>query len=305
MRRTVDELGYIPNATAQALASKKARAIGLVMTRSASHISTDTFLPQIIGGLLKITRQEKLRFLIESVKHEHQEKAYLNLARAKHIDGMILMTPRIDDMALKRLEEEDINAVVLGTLKGTNLHSVDIDNRKAAMMATQHLIDLGHKKIAFISNAPRSYTASEDRLRGYMDAMQSNNLEVENELVRYADFDPQSGYLTVEELIASGKQFSAIFVASDNVAFGVMSALKDHGYKLPEDVSIVGFDDIPISRFTDPPLTSVRVPAQEMAVIASEMLLDLMRGESPDTKNLILESELVVRKSSREFTASA
>lgn len=298
----VDELGYIPNATAQALASKKARAIGLVMTRSPSHIATDTFLPQVLGGLMEAMRDQKLRLLFESVEEEHQNKVYLKLARAKHIDGMILLTPRLDDMALQRLEEEDINAVLLGTLKDTNLYSVDVDNRSASAEATQHLIDLGHQQIAFISPAPRSYTASEDRLRGYMDAMAQGNLPVDRDLIHYADFSPESGYNVARQLLDAGKDFSAIFVASDNVAFGVLSALREAGLGIPEDVSIVGFDDLPLSRYTDPPLTTLRLPAEALAVAATEMLLDLMRGGKPETRNLVLDTELVIRKSSRALT---
>lgn len=298
----VDELGYIPNATAQALASKKARAIGLVMTRSPNHIATDTFLPQVLGGLMEAMRDQKLRLLFESVEEEHQNKVYLKLARAKHIDGMILLTPRLDDMALQRLEEEDINAVLLGTLKDTNLYSVDVDNRSASAEATQHLIDLGHEQIAFISPAPRSYTASEDRLRGYMDAMGQSNLPVDRDLIHYADFSPESGYKAARGLLDTGKGFSAVFVASDNVAFGALSALREAGLRIPEDISIVGFDDLPLSRYTDPPLTTLRLPAKALAVAATEMLLDLMRGGKPETRNLVLDTELVIRKSSRTLS---
>ena len=127
VRQAAESLNYIPDATAQALASRRAKAIGLVMTRSPHHIATDAFLPQIIGGLMEVIKDNKLRLLIEYVEVEHQDRVYLELARAKHIDGMILLTPRLDDAGLKKLEQVDIPTVLMGHLEGTNLHSVDVD----------------------------------------------------------------------------------------------------------------------------------------------------------------------------------
>ena len=297
VREAAENLGYIPNATAQALASRRARAIGLVMTRSPHHIATDTFLPQIIGGLLEVVRENKLRLLIESVKVEHQDRAYLELVRAKHIDGMILLTPRIDDKALKKLEDTDVPAVLMGAINELNLYSVDVDNHQSAKMAVDHLIALGHKNIACISNAPASYCASPQRVAGYKDALIEAGIPFDENLVRYADFDPQSGFDAMQNLISTGVKFTAAFVASDNVAVGVKSALRLAGLHIPDDISIIGFDDIPWARYSDPPLTTVCLPAQELASKACLMLLKLMKNSTPDERHVVLNTELVIRKS--------
>lgn len=297
VRQAAEALGYIPNATAQALATRRAKAIGLVMTRSPHHIASDTFLPQILGGLLDVVKQHKLRLLIESVEAEHQDRVYLELARAKHIDGMILLTPRIDDAGFKKLEEVDVPAVLMGNLADSKLYSVDVDNRLAARKATRHLIELGHTRIACISNARPSYTAAPDRVLGYKDALLAAGLTPDERLITYADFDPQSGYGCMAQLLASGLEFSAVFVASDNVAMGAKSALREAGLRIPGDVSIVGFDDIPWARYSDPPLTTVRLPAQQLASQACLLLLDLMGGLVPESRHLVLDTELVVRKS--------
>ena len=301
VRDAAEELGYIPNATAQALATRRARAIGLVMTRSPHHIASDTFLPQILSGLLEVIKQHQLRLLIESVESEHQDRVYLELARAKHIDGMILLTPRIDDAAIKRLEEIDTSTVVMGKLADSNLYSVDVDNQLAARKATQYLIDIGHTQIACISNAQSSFSSAYERVLGYKDALIASGIPPDDELIQYADFDPQSGFACMRTLLASGKKFTAVFVASDNVAMGVKSALRKAGLRIPEDVSIMGFDDIPWARYSDPPLTTIRLPAQKLASEACLLLLDLMKGSEPEERNMVLDTELVVRKSCLEL----
>ena len=301
VRDAADQLGYIPNATAQALATQRARAIGLVMTRSPHHIASDTFLPQILGGLLDVVRQHKLRLLFESVEEEHQDRVYLELARAKHIDGMILLTPRIDDAGLKKLEEVDVPSVIMGHLAESNLYSVDVDNRHAAKQATQYLLELGHTKIACISNARPSYSAAPDRVLGYKDALMEAGLKPDEALIQYADFDPKSGFTCMQTLLTSGKKFTAVFIASDNVAMGAKSALREARLRVPEDVSIIGFDDIPWAKYADPPLTTVRLPAQELASEACLMLLDLMQGSEPEDQHMILDTELIVRKSCQKL----
>lgn len=301
VREAAEKLGYIPNATAQALATRRARAIGLVMTRSPHHIASDTFLPQILGGLLDVVKQNKLRLIIESVEVEHQDRVYLELARAKHIDGMILLTPRIDDAGLKKLEEVDVPSVLMGKLVDSNLYSVDVDNHLAAKKATQYLIELGHTNIACISNARPSYSAAPDRVLGYKDALMTAGITPDDDLIQYADFDPQSGFTCMQTLLASEKKFTAVFVASDNVAMGAKSALRVAGLRIPDDISIIGFDDIPWARYSDPPLTTIRLPAQELASQACLILLDLIKGSEPEERNLVLDTELVVRQSCRKL----
>ena len=293
-----ERLSYIPDASAQALASRRTKAIGLVMTRSPHHIATDAFLPQIIGGLMDVVKERKLRLLIESVEAEHQDRAYLELARAKHIDGMILLTPRIDDAGLKKLAQVDIPTVLMGELTGTDLYSVDVDNRLAAQNAVEYLIKLGHTRIACITNAPQNFTSGFDRMLGYKDALLSAGISFDDRLLRYGDFDPQSGYKQMKSLL-SGRLFTAVFVASDNVAMGAKAALREAGLRVPEDISMIGFDDIPWAQYSDPPLTTIRLPAQKLARTACVVLMDLLQGIEPATRQQILDTELVIRKSCR------
>lgn len=300
VRDAAKKLNYIPNATAQALATQRAQAIGLVMTRSPHHIASDNFLPQILGGLLGVVREHKFRLLIETVEEERQERAYLELAQAKHIDGMILLTPRIDDKGFQKLEEVGVPAVLMGKLPDSNLYSVDVDNCSAARQAIEQLIKMGHSKIACIANAPASYSASPERVLGYQNALAEAGIPFNKKLLRYADFSPQSGFDSMQSLLSSGEEFSAVFVASDNVAMGAKAALREAGLSIPDDISMIGFDDIPWAAYADPPLTTVRLPAQEMASEACLLLLELMKGNTPEKRNLVLDTELIVRKSCRK-----
>lgn len=296
-----ESLDYVPDAAAQALASRRAQAIGLVMTRSPHHITTDAFLPQIIGGLMDVIRDTKLRLLIEYVEEEHQDRAYLELIRAKHIDGLILLTPKIDDAGLRTPEMETAPTVLMGEIKGSNLHFVDVDNQLAAQKAVEYLLELGHTQIACISNAPQSYTASLERVQGYKNALMNSGVSPTEDLIRYADFGPESGYAQMKSLLASGKHFTAVFVASDVVAMGAKAALRDAGLQIPENISLMGFDDIPWAQYSDPPLTTVRLPAQELAQTACAVLMDLLQGTEPVARKQILDTKLVVRESCRNL----
>ncbi len=293
-----NELGYVPNAAAQALVSRRTKAIGLVLTRTQHHIATDAFLPKIISGLLTTAKKHNIRILIDWVETEHQESAYFELARAKRIDGMILSTPRLNDTALKALENMDIPTVLMGSVTGSKLPFVDVDNVKAAEKATSYLLGLGHRHIACISNAQPEYTAAPERVAGFRNALNRMNVPVNEGLIRYADFDPESGFECMNSILRSGEKFTAVFIASDNVAIGAKAAIREANLRIPEDVSLVGFDDIPWAKYSDPPLTTIQLPAEALAQSACTLLLDLIQGnESSENNHLILETELIIRKS--------
>ena len=297
--KAAEELEYVPDATAQALASRRTKAIGLVLTRTQHHIATDAFLPKIISGLLSTARKQNLSIMIDWVETEHQERAYFELASAKRIDGMILSTPRLDDKALKSLENVDIPTVLMGCLEGSTLPFVDVDNAKAAEKATHYLLELGHREIAFISNAPPEYTSSPERVRGYKQALENYGISQNENLIRYADFDPESGYLNMQSLLNSGEKFSAAFVASDNVAVGAKSAIREAGLHIPDDMSLIGLDDIPWAKYSDPPLTTIKLPAEALAQSACTLLVEMIQDNSNTERQnqIILDTELVIRKS--------
>ncbi|UCH60939.1 MAG: LacI family DNA-binding transcriptional regulator [Anaerolineales bacterium] len=291
------ELGYVPDAAARALVSRRAQIIGLVLTRRPDQVTSDGFLTQLLDGLLGVIKQSGLRLLIEIVDPEHQKEAYLELIRAKHIDGVILSGPRYDDDALRTLEEEAFPVVLLGQLPDTNHYSVDINNRVASRIAVEHLLGLGHKEIACITNADLSYTAATERLIGYQEALEAAGLSLNDELVGYGDFSPESGYAAMMELLGRDVRFTAAFIASDEVALGAQAAIRECGLRVPDDIALVGFDDLPLSRYMDPPLTTISVPAVQLARQASTLLIKLLKGEKFYERHVVLKSPLHVRES--------
>lgn len=291
------QLGYVPDAAARALVSGRAQIIGLVLIRRPYHIASDGFLTQILDGLLEDVHRSGLRLLFDIIEPQHQHEAYLNLVRSKHIDGIILSGPLFDDEALDALQEDDIPLVLIGHLPESNICSVDIDNFKASHMAVKHLIDLGHTQIACITNALPAYTAAADRLAGYKQALEDAGIPFDDKLVRYGDFTMESGYKQMQSLFDMDARFSAVFVASDEIAIGAKASIYEHNLNIPQDIALVGFDDLPIARYLEPPLTTVTVPAIKLAQKASSMLINTLRGEEVKERRVILEAPLAIRES--------
>jgi LacI family transcriptional regulator len=291
------DLGYVPEAAAQALASRRAGIVGLILTRSPHHIASDVFLTEILNTLVEMVHVSDMHLLLDIVQEVHHREIYLELARARRIDGIIFSGPKFDDQALRALEMEGFPTVLMGQLPGTSFYSVDVDNRAAANMAVTHLLNLGYQRIACITNASLAYTAAADRLAGYREALESAGLGYDECLVRFGNFDLESGYEQMSRLLQIEPRPEAVFVASDVVAFGAVAAIRENGLNIPEDIALVGFDDVPFARYVDPPLTTVALPAPELARKSSELLFRLIQGEKPVEKNLLLDTHLVVRQS--------
>ncbi len=291
------ELHYVPDAAAKALASRQSQTIGLLLIRTPHQIASDTFLTQTLDGLIQSIHHAGMRLLIDIVEPRHQKEIYLQLVRAKRIDGILLSGPRYDDEALTALEEANFPTVLLGQVPGSWFSCVDVDNRAAAASAVAHLLKLGHTRIACITNAPLTYTAAIERLGGYRQALEDAGIPYNESLVRYGEFDCESGYCQMSSLLDSHASFTAAFVASDTLAIGAKAAIREHGLRVPQEIALVGMDDLPVARFTDPPLTTVHLPAAELARHAAEMLFQIMHEHQPEQRQVILDTHLVVRES--------
>ena len=292
-----NQLGYVPNAAAQALVRSRAQIIGLVLTRSPHHITSDGFLTQILDGLIETTRAKGMRLMIDIVDPQHQQEAYLQLVRAKRIDGIILSGPRFDDEALQFLSNDGFPMVLMGRIQDQEYYCVDVDNFAASQKAVSHLIDLGHRRIACITNAPISYTAAEERLRGYQAALLAASIPYEVSLVRFGDFSIESGYSQMSDLMDKYSDITAAFIASDAVVVGAMAAIHDRGLRVPDDIALVGFDDLPMACYLNPRLTTMHVPAIDLARQACSMVIELLGDQLPNPKQVILDTHLVIRES--------
>ncbi|MEW6718449.1 MAG: LacI family DNA-binding transcriptional regulator [Chloroflexota bacterium] len=295
--QAAQELGYVPDAAAQALASRRSNIIGLILTRAPHHISSDAFLNQILFHLISEFRKLGMHLLLEIVEDVQNPEGYLHLVKSNRIDGLIFSGPRSDDEALVALIERGFPTVLMGYLPNTNCFSVDINNRAAARTAVEHLIHLGHKRIACITNASLSYSAAAERLSGYQEALEAAHIPYDEALVRYGDFNLESGYIQMNNLLDEAFHFTAVFIASDVVAFGAMSAARERGLHIPKDLAVVGFDDVPLAQYVDPTLTTMRLPTTELAICSSDLIIQLICGEVPEQRHVFLPTELVVRDS--------
>jgi DNA-binding LacI/PurR family transcriptional regulator len=291
------QLGYVPDAAGQALASRRSQIIGLVIARQSHHIITDAFLNMLLDGFVRATHESDMGLMVNFVEPQHHVKTYLQLVRAKRIDGLLLAGPRLDDTGLKLLEESDFPAVLIGHMSNTNLYSVDIENQTAARQAVEYLIQLGHRQIACITNATPDYEAPAKRLQGYRDALEQAGLTYDERLVRYGDYDQQSGYDQMNDLLDESVPFTAAFVSSDVVAMGAKAAMREHGLQIPQDISLIGFDDVPMARFFDPPLTTIHVPAVELGYTACKLLTCLITKDNTAQKSITLDANLLIRES--------
>jgi LacI family transcriptional regulator len=301
VREAARRLGYHPHDPARQLARRSTRTIGFVLRQSTEQVAGDGLLTETLRGIATAARQAGLRVLVEALAPGNGH-SYAALLRTAQADGLVVSGPRTDDAELVDLVRDDFPVVVQGRLPESTVPSVDIDNRAGARDAVDHLIALGHRRIACITNAPLTYTAAAERLTGYHAALADAGLAFDEHLLAMAAFDPASGARAVDQLLAHGRgDFDALFVASDTVAVGAIGALKAAGLRVPADVSVVGFDDIALAGFVDPPLTTVHVPAYQLGLEAGRALVDRIAGR-PVQERTVLPTKLVVRSSTARPT---
>ncbi len=290
------ELGYVPDAAARTLATGRTDTLGLVICR-AEHLRVDAFVPEALHGVYRVARERGFRVVVEALEDPDQPDAYLQLVRAKQVDGLVVINPRHGDKQLSGLVKGGFPLVIMGASEVFEAHTVSTSHNAApAKGATEHLLGLGHTRVAHVSYGSFEYQGTTERLQGYQQALAGAGLPFDRALVREGDFSPESGFAAMTSLLGAGADFTAVFVSNDTVALGAMAALRAHGLRIPEDVAVVGYDDIPLAAFSAPPLTTVRSPALEHGELAAEILVALVRGEKVKNK-VPLATELIVRAS--------
>jgi LacI family transcriptional regulator len=227
-----------------------------------------------------------------------REEVYLRLLGERRIDGMILVTPREQEEVIRHFREARFPLVIVDRdLPSTDeIIEVVVDNLQGALAAVEHLINLGYRKIGFI-NGLSELQASRDRLRGYQLALQEHGIMLDERWICSGDFQEEGGYRCMQQLLKTVPQLEAVFIASDLMTMGAIRAIRAEGKEVPGDIAVVGFDDIPLSAFFNPPLTTVRQPIARMGALACRLLLQEIRGEEILERKVILRPELVVRAS--------
>jgi LacI family transcriptional regulator len=227
-------------------------------------------------------------------EHQGDEARSLQLLLERRVDGLIVLAGRIPDDELRAVATQVPLVIVARRVQGLEPQCLYIDNQDGAYRATRYLLGLGHTRVAHIAG-PADHPDAVDRLAGYRRALAEASLTVDQRLVVEGQFTEASGLACVEELLARGERFTAVFAANDQSAYGAMLGLFNHGYRIPTDISLVGFDDQFLSAYTLPPLTTVRQPVIKMGQAAAEGVLRLLNDEEPMLPRF--PTDLIIRKS--------
>ena len=295
------EMGYQPNAAARSLASGSTGTVALVIPK-ASHLYVDSFLAQLVATLNEACHRLGLKMLIESTDEEGREPgSFMNLVRERSIDGLIVANPRISEHShLEHISQAGIPLVVLTSRPDdlTGFFTVPSDTYLSAKTAVQHLLNLGHKKISYISFAQPEFDSVHEREIGWRAALTEGGHAPDPALVEHADISAQSGYEATRRLLARGVKFSALFAGNDTIAFGAIRALREAQLRVPEDVALVGYDDIPIAAFASPPLTTMKSDPIGQAQTALKLLMDQFNGQvTPTETRPQTQAKLIIRSS--------
>ncbi len=259
---------------------------------------------EILRGVEDWCTAHAMGAAVSAVRHGSARPASWTSALASHdTDGVILVTSELTMPQLRQVREEGIPLVVIDpvNLPDPDLPSVGATNWAGGLAATDHLISCGHRRIGAISG-PADYLCSRARIDGYRSAIERVGAKFDEALVRHGDFQHEGGFLCGGELLDLDEPPTAIFAGSDQQALGVYEAARQRGLRIPQDLSLVGFDDLPAARWVSPPLTTVRQPLADMGRVAAEMLGDLIEDVPLRSQRVELSTELIVRESTAPLT---
>ena len=294
------ELGYTPNLIASSLKSRKSRTIALIVP----EISVP-FFPELSRGVEDVARENEYNVILCSSNNDPiQEAKYLESLERRWVDGIIFSRITGDTFKEKipRLLANKVKMVFVDRVPVENklpIARVEIDNEKAAYSATEFLIKLGHKDIACITG-PLNTRIAQQRLEGYKKALRDNDVPVNDELIVEGTFKLDSGFKGVNVLLERKVYFTAIFANNDLMAIGAIKALRKRNLRVPEDISVMGFDGIPLSEYIEPALTTVVQPIYEMGRTAARLLLEGIKKGVEPKDHIVLDTRIEVRESTGE-----
>lgn len=288
--RAMKQLNYKPNFFARGLAGGQSMTVGVV-TQNIGSPFYDTITQGLVSGF---SGTDYFPLVVDGQWNSGIEVAAIRTLLNRQVDGVILVGGKLSESVLNELIKEKPCILVAQKLPGWEDRCVVIDNVEAGYKATRFLMELGHTEIAHLTGIA-DHSDAADRLEGYKRALKQSGIAIKKELIVEGNFSSQSGVLAVGSLLARGVNFSAIFAANDEMALGARLALYRRGIRVPEDVSIIGFDDQPASAFMTPPLTTVAQPAMEMGRAAAQMMLRQLAGQPLEMTNLPVQ--IVVRES--------
>ncbi len=288
------QLHYRPNAIARAMASGRSRTIGVYQPHVIETPLSGMWTAAVMRGIGEALRAREFHLLLYGYHIEEEPSPAVFLDGS--VDGLILLAPHTDDRLPQQLADAGFPTAIIGgrAVEGTTSVALDVDNVAGGRIATEHLIHLGHRRIAHLHGPPDVPNAI-DRRRGYEEAMRAHGLRIRPEYLIQSGFSIEGGHAAACAILNQTERPTALFVANDVAAIGALRACQESNVRVPEEIAVIGYDDAPICQFARPPLTTMRQPAQEMGRAAAEILLAIAEGIPPPEGCRLFTAELVVR----------
>lgn len=293
----IQELDYHPNAIARRLQGKRACTLGFILPSGERPVS-DPFFLELLAGIADETAQQDGDLLLSTCPKDCSETIiYRQWIKTKRADGFLIVDTRQQDKRLAYLLDEGFPFVAFGrSLEAQDFPYVDVDGEVGIYEGMQHLLSLGHRHIGLIG-LPKTLVCASHREKGYRRAMVEAGLQVDQGLIVEGDLSQKGGYLAAKSLLSLSPRPTAIFAGSDLMALGALRAIQEQGLVVGRDVSVIGFDDIPLASQAHPSLTTIRQPVYEIGRLICRMLISLLRGEPLDQRQIIIKPTLIVRES--------
>jgi len=291
--KVAQELGYIRNAAAVALRTKKTRTIGVVIADNRNP-----FYAEVLNGIEEASRKKDYHIILANTQRDYKkEEEAINLLLAKRVDGLLITPVQDRDDDIKNLIDANIPFVIVGRdFENIEVEAVYNDEVKGGFLATEYLIKKGHKRIALVDGFLYKSPAR-GRLEGYKKALKKYGIPLDDDLLSVGDIDVKDGYKRTNQLFEKELDFTAIFAYNDMMAFGAMQAIQEKGLRIPQDIGLVGYDDIPFSSLISPALSTIRLKKQELGTESVKLLLSRINGNRKMTKKVMLGVELQIRES--------
>ncbi|MFC3883475.1 LacI family DNA-binding transcriptional regulator [Bacillus songklensis] len=298
VREAMEYLGYHPNFNARSLANKNTQAIGLVMPSSADKAFQNPFFPEVIRGIS--TKAHEKNFAIYMSTGQTEQEIYdgvVAMIHGRRVDGILLLYSRVGDRIISLLQEKKFPFSVIGKpSKGAEqITHVDNDNFKAGMEATDYLIQLGHERIAFVGGS-LDLVVTIDRMLGYKKALGDADILYRDDYIVQEEFLKEGGREAIMGLMSLQTPPTALIVTDDLMSFGIMGSIDEMGLSVPEDISIVSFNNLMLGEFAKPPLTSIDIDIFKLGYQAAGCLLDQIENSDQEAKRVIVPHKLIKRQ---------
>lgn len=296
--KVIEQEHFEPNPAARALVTQRSEIIGVVIPDNVKVFFTDnSYFPMLLQGIGEAAHQREYAMLLWLGQPEEDRDVFVRrVVSNRQVDGLIIASLSVEHPLFAQLQHLRVPFVLIDRpIRYDDRFSyVTIDNVRAAEMAVLHLASIGHKRIAHITGH-LTISDGQDRLRGYKNGLKKAGLPLNNDLIVEGQFHVEHGYLGMKKLLPHKPD--AVFAAGDTAAVGAMQAIREAGLRIPEDIAIIGVDDIDVASRAEPPLTTIRQPVEQKGAYAARLLVDLIEGRLESPQHIVLPTQLVVRQS--------